>query len=243
MRLNSGLRSRAADTTLLLSGILRALDVIVVPLAGLLAYWIRHPNLDMPSNYWFAMMIGMLLTLNFMHMARLYQYRRLRRLAGQIGQLTGAWAAVIVSLIAIAYFTKTSEEFSRIWVLAWMSTSYIGFLLLSFAVTLQLEQWERDGKLNVRIAIVGAGDFGRALVQHLVKQQSAALRIVGVFDKPGEHAKIDAQTVPVIGTLDDLTHFARQGIVDEVLVAMPVRHRNIWDIWACFLTEALAHPD
>ena len=22
-----------------------------------------------------------------------------------------------------------------------------------------------------------------------------------------------------------------------------VRHQNIWDIWACFLTEALAHPD
>ena len=22
-----------------------------------------------------------------------------------------------------------------------------------------------------------------------------------------------------------------------------VRHRNIWDIWACFLTEALAYPD
>ena len=21
-----------------------------------------------------------------------------------------------------------------------------------------------------------------------------------------------------------------------------VRHQNIWDIWACFLTEALAHP-
>ena len=26
-------------------------------------------------------------------------------------------------------------------------------------------------------------------------------------------------------------------------IALPiVRHQNIWDIWACFLTEALAHP-
>ena len=28
-------------------------------------------------------------------------------------------------------------------------------------------------------------------------------------------------------------------IMVKVLI---VRHQNIWDIWACFLTEALAHP-
>ena len=132
--------ARAADTQAVVGGVVRACDLVIVVGSGLLAFELRHGSVDLTTEYLFALAIGALLTLNYMHFARVYRFRNLRRPQNQIGPLTAGWVAVILSLIALAYFSKTSGFFSRAWVAMWLSMSYGGFLFLRIGVAWQIEQ-------------------------------------------------------------------------------------------------------
>src|ERR1700687_3215169 len=58
------------DSETVLSGLLRAGDVIAVGAASLIAYALRAGNVDLPGTYLSATLLGMLLTANYMHFAK-----------------------------------------------------------------------------------------------------------------------------------------------------------------------------
>jgi len=214
-------RRVSTDLKMFLMGFLRVGDVAVVLLSGTLAYRIRELNFDLPAAYQIAMALGMLLTLNYFHFARLYRYPRFASHLGPFGRLALTWTFVVVTLIFIAYFTKTSEDYSRIWAMLWLSLSFTGFVFLRFLAMLLISRWRRTGALTQNVAIIGTDKLGQALADHLTKDGKAGVHLTGLFDdrkgnapeKPGEH--------PVAGTVEDLLNYSRNHKVDEVILAIP----------------------
>jgi len=203
-----------------LMGFLRVGDVVVVVFSGILAYRIRELNVDLPAAYQIALALGMLLTLNYFHFARLYRYPRFDSHVEPFGRLALTWIFVVVTLIFIAYFTKTSEDYSRIWVMLWLSLSFTGFVLLRFLAIFLISRWRRTGALTRNVAIIGADKLGQALADHLTKGGKAGVHLTGLFDdrkmeitEAGEH--------PVTGTVEDLLDYSRNHKVDEVILAIP----------------------
>ena len=216
----------AADAQKVIGGLSRAADGLVVALTALLAYWIRDPGLELPEYYLVAGMVGVLLTLNYMHLARMYGFETLQRITPQIGPLALAWTAVILSLTALGYFTKTSISFSRIWVALWFSMSFAGFLLVRFVVAWQIARWRRTGQLGLNVAIVGAGEICQQLVRYLISQAIPGLKLVGVFDDRTTDIPKQVEGVPVRGTVDDLVQFVRGHAVDDIIIALPWRAKD-----------------
>ncbi|MFM8990865.1 MAG: hypothetical protein ACKOUS_14845, partial [Alphaproteobacteria bacterium] len=103
----------AADLVTLATGVVRALDPLAVGVAAWIAYWARHGTFALPDLYVIAVCVACVLTLNVMHLARVYDFETLARPALQVGRLAMAWAVVVLMLIALAYFTQTSLAFSR----------------------------------------------------------------------------------------------------------------------------------
>ena len=97
--------------------------------AALTAFVLRHGSLDLPSHYLLAIVIAALLAANALHVARLYDQRNLGNIQMQLGGLTGAWFVVILILITLAFFSKTSDSFSRSWAVMWFAGSLIGFCM------------------------------------------------------------------------------------------------------------------
>ena len=79
--------TRAADTQAVVGGVVRACDSVIVVGSGLLAYQLRHGSVDLPTEHLIAIAVGALLTLNYMHFARVYRFHNLRRPQNQIGPL------------------------------------------------------------------------------------------------------------------------------------------------------------
>ncbi|MGQ0662495.1 MAG: undecaprenyl-phosphate glucose phosphotransferase [Pseudomonadota bacterium] len=213
----------AADLQTLLLGALRIADAAAVVLAAVAAYWLRHDGLDLTNLYWIAIVVAVILTINYMQVAQLYIFPNLSRLALQLGQLAAAWLAVLLTLIALAYFTQTSIFFSRAFVLGWAAFAFAGFVIARLAVLLQIDRWHSTGLLSLKVAVIGAGELGQLLIRQLEAQGEGQYRIVGVFDDRKTRIPEAIEGHRVSGTVDDLVRFARAHPIDEIVVALPWR--------------------
>ena len=212
----------AADLVTLATGVVRAADPLVVALAAVVAYWARHRSWALPDLYWIAIAVACVLTINFHQLARVYAFDNLSRLANQIGRLASAWAATILTLIALAYFTQTSIGFSRSWVIGWVLISMGLFLVVRVLFLIQVDRWRQDGRLSLEVAVVGAGEIGRQLIRQLSQHGPGRYRVAGVFDDaPGGVSAIEGY--PVIGGINDLVQLAQVRTFDEIVVALPWR--------------------
>jgi Undecaprenyl-phosphate glucose phosphotransferase len=164
-------------------------------------------------------MAAVALTVNYMHIARIYQFANLTRLTTQVGLLAMSWTAVMLSLIAMAYFTQTSIAFSRAFVLGWFALSFGGFVLARVLLLAQIDRWRRAGRLSLNVVVIGAGPLGRQLLRHLASLGEEQYRIVGVFDDEVKVSLVEGY--PFRGTVDDLVRYVRSHPVDEVIVAIP----------------------
>lgn len=200
--------ARPMDAKVVLSGAMRICDAAVVVGAGLGAYFLRHGSLNLASHYLLAIVIATLLAANALHVARLYDQRNLGNIQMQLGALTGAWFVVILILITLAFFSKTSDSFSRSWAILWFGASLAGFVLLRAAMVWQLGQWQRAGRLATQIAILGEGATAEALCRHITSQEASATALAGVF-------------APDPAGLDALSTLTQSGQVDEVVLALP----------------------
>jgi putative colanic acid biosynthesis UDP-glucose lipid carrier transferase len=214
-------RVAAADIQTLLLGGLRAADIAIIVIGAVLSYFLRHDSLDIPDLYVMAIVGAILLSVIYLQIGRLYVFDELPRLALQIGRLSMAWTAVMLSLIALAYFTRTSVAFSRAFAIGWFALSLAGFILVRLMVLVQIDRWRRAGRLARTVAIIGAGDAGEHLIRQIETQARQQYHIVGVFDDEWERLPDSIVGHKVRGSVDDLVRFVRKYPVDEVLVAVP----------------------
>jgi putative colanic acid biosynthesis UDP-glucose lipid carrier transferase len=209
----------AADLEAIVSGALRVADALIVVVAAIVSYGVRHGTYALPNLYLMAVMAAVALTVNYMHIARVYQFSNLTRLTTQLGLLAMSWPAVMLSLIALAYFTQTSIAFSRAFVLGWFLLSFGAFVLARVLLLMQIDRWRKAGRLSLNVAVIGAGPLGRQLLRHLASLGEEQYRIVGVFDDAVKVTLVEGY--PHRGTVDDLVHYVRTHPVDEVIVAVP----------------------
>jgi putative colanic acid biosynthesis UDP-glucose lipid carrier transferase len=203
----------------LVRGLLRLADVLVVIGSAIVAYWLRHDTLDMPFYYQAAIVLAAVLTVNFTQLAGVYRFSVLEHVPSQILHAMAAWAGVLITLLIMAYFTRTSDWFSRGWVLIWLGLAITGFILIRLVALFQLWRLRQRGELSTHVAIVGAGELGRAVIRQLREDRVEDVRIVGVFDDVGP-LPLEVEGCPVRGTTDDLIEVARRERIDEIILAM-----------------------
>jgi len=211
----------AADLQTLVLGGLRVADASVVAAAGFAAYWARHDSLAVPDLYLIAILAAMGLVANYLQVARVYVFENLSRLASQFGKVAMAWTGVMASLIALAYFTQTSVAFSRAFALGWLALGFGGLILVRLLLLVQIDRWRRQGRLAMNVAVIGAGEMGRAFLKHLADVATQEYRIIGVFDDRKDRLPETIEGHRVVGTVDDLIAYCRTHALDEIVVALP----------------------
>jgi Undecaprenyl-phosphate glucose phosphotransferase len=217
------LGSIGSDAPALLVELVRVADVVIVVLCGVVGYWLRHGNWEIPAPYLVAIAIGALLTANVLHLGGLYELRRRVGTTTRIGQLLVGWAVIGLSLIALAYFTKNSNEFSRLWFAIWMVMSFACMLLARGIMHWQLEQWRHAGLLKIRVAVVGANESSAHFLRHLLSLTDEDFQLVGVYDERRTRLPESFEGQPIAGGVDDLVRRFREEPIDEIVIAVPWR--------------------
>jgi len=211
-----------ASSPTVLTGLTRFGDLLIILIVAWLSYAIRHDSNLLPSNYVVAIAVGMFLAANAFQLAGLYRFDSLDRIGHQAGRLAVGWAAVSVGLLAVSFFSKTSADFSRIWVGTWLVFSFFGLAMFRSFLVWRVHSWRQAGLLLRKVVIVGAGQQAERLIRH-IKQggNDLGVHIEAVFTlNPGAGRK-EVLGVPVQGSIDDLLIFIRTNEVQEIMVALP----------------------
>lgn len=197
---------------------------IVLILGGLIDLGCLYQvNLDV--NYWMAALLAVLFFLIYAHPARAYVSARGVPISYFIWPVILAWGATAFTLMAIAYVTKTSQEFSRTLTLTWFMTTPVLLLMWRWVVA-RFVQWRlASGHYSHHVAIAGSIAQSLDLV-HLIEQTpSLGLNLRGVYDDRSIAGDREAPGREDLyrGGFDDLVAAAHAGRIDLVYITLPLK--------------------
>lgn len=217
------IENRQVSATVL-TGILRCADFLIVPIAGLLAYYTRFGDFNMSNYDAPVVMIFIVVTLiasYVFHFWKLYEFRSLVSDPYQLKRLIMALITVAFITLIVAYLTKTSIQLSRIWISVWAFYTLALMLLARSAVKFKLAQYQARGWLTRRVALVGAGSQGNRVAEHLTESTGPGVTLVGIFDDRRSRVPPEVAGHRISGGVNELLNFIRSDRIDEVIVALP----------------------
>lgn len=122
----------------ILSFLIRLLDMCVVFAAGWAVYFFRFHEWSIDPSYRMALFIGVFLTPAVFSNFNIYESVRGKGLISHFFTLMQALAVTALILSGLAFFTKTGEQYSRLWFIYWMLTAL--FALISYRCFLVLQR-------------------------------------------------------------------------------------------------------
>src|SRR3990167_9498976 len=146
--------------------IVRFLDMLTILCAGWLAFVVRFNDPRLPGSYWVAITIGLLLLPIVFSFFEIYTALRGKNYLHYAFILLQAVCTVALIMISLAFFTKSSEVFSRIWFSIWMGMTF-GLLMLSrYGLFLFLRYMRTHGLNERRVIVIGANELGIKLIDN-----------------------------------------------------------------------------
>ena len=205
----------------IVSGLLRAWDVLAILAAGLVALMLAAPDLPMDGSYYVALsFFGAVVAGNALHLAGAYRIEKLRLSNIGWARPVGAWA-VAAGVAAIAVLaTGASLEQNWIWLALWFTLGLFLPLLARGALAIRMDYWRKAGRLRRRLAILGAGPGGQMLLRRFLAARSDNdVAIVGLYDDRTGPLPSGWRGHAVRGNCTDLLEDIRRGRIDMVVIA------------------------
>lgn len=196
----------AQDPGSQLTRIAPLVDASVLALAGYGAWWLRFSRPDVSGHYLLALFLGLLLALVLLPATRSYRgLNWMRPLRGLLVAAPGL-AAVFTSLVVITALTKTTADYSRLWMAAWVGLGLLGMASWRWLARLVAK---RD---RPRILLIGTGRHADETARRL-RDRYGQDALAGFVRLPGEP---DAAALPamVLGELEDLERLLAEPGVD-----------------------------
>lgn len=223
----AGLRRLTAVSPDVVSGVVQLLDVGAILLGGLGAFsvylvGIRGEIVDY-GRHWLAVALAAFLFPFIYRKAGGYVLRRFSRLTWQTGRIVLIWAGTLSVLTTLAFAAKVTSSYSRAWATIFAAFSFSAIVLIRIGISWLMDRWARDGRLARVAAVVGAGPLGQQIVARLQSTRDPQVRVAGVFDDRLTRVPSAIAGCPVVGTTDDLIAKVRNSLIDEVIIALPLR--------------------
>lgn len=196
------------------------IDSALIILAGWLAYRLRWNDWSVPADYLLILLLGTALSLALLPQTGAYRSSPGRIRWEAIGRILPGLCLVAVILSLIGTFTKTTADFSRLWMGYWFAISLLAlFSFRLFAGSLERKQQQKDGYKR-QILVVGDGEFACSVAERILADFDSALAVYG-FVATGTPHPSGNLPAPVVGHVKDLESIlsAPGRTIDEVWIA------------------------
>lgn len=206
-----------------LSMLMRALDMLMIFIAGGLAYYLRFGAYYLPVNYMTAVLLAVLITPALFSLSNIYTSMRGQGFIRHIFSLLQSVCIMGFLLAGLSFFTKSGDAFSRTWFGMWMGIALLLLLLLRCSLLLCLRFMRAHGLNERHVVILGADETGIKLAETVQQALWTGFRIVTFMDDQAAGKPDAIQGVPVIQTPDNLSAYLTEHSIDEVWLALPLR--------------------
>lgn len=157
------------------------------------------------------------------------RFSTLRSQLQDVAKATTLAAGLLFLIVAIVGFAHWTPQMILIF---WCATTALG-IISRVSIRSLLAMFRRSGLNSRHLLIVGAGARATDLAQRIESNPELGYRIVGFMADVSEN-RVTAgdRQWPVIGPLGNLQEYLKKGIVDEVMICLPVKEqfREIYEI-------------
>ncbi|WP_349371093.1 undecaprenyl-phosphate glucose phosphotransferase [Salinarimonas sp.] len=218
----SGLPVAKSLSPVVLVGMVRGIDALIVVATGLAAH-AGYLGGIVSFEYWVAIgALGALAILAFQALGA-YSIGAFRAFFGYGVKIALGWALVFLIALAAIFLLKVGEEYSRVWLVSWFGMGLLALTAERLAVSLVVTAMTRAGRFDRRTAIVGGGPAAESMIKALDAQPDTGVKIVGVFDDRSDERSADVVAgYPKLGRVDDLVDYARRTQLDLVIFTVPI---------------------
>ena len=212
-----------AFSPIVLAGIVRALEAVLIVAVGAAIYATYLVPVEGVEWHYPAFIAAIaLLSVVAFQAVDIYHVQAFRG-GGQHVRLTLAWSMVFLVVASATFLAKLGDDVSRLWLGLYFVAGLATLAAFRGGLFLFVRHWTRQGRLERRAVVVGAGQSGEELIDAIEAQRDSDVKIVGVFDDRGDdRTPLVCAGHIKLGTVDDLVEFARRTRVDLVLFTLPI---------------------
>jgi len=138
--------------------LMRACDVVLVLVAAFIASLSRFDLVTIPNVYEASIALALVVLLLMSEVMKVYTVEHMASPAAAAFRWVAAWTITLTLVLGYLFFTKTSAEFSRLWVFYWFAAA----LIVVVPARTLLAQWGRrmiqDGVVGEYVALVGTAE-------------------------------------------------------------------------------------
>jgi len=220
-------QSHGAILHQVLCEIVQVVDFLAVVVAGGLAFAfylvVIVGDWEAYDRYGLAVLLAGIVFVAALRRRGAYTISRLSRFSWQTSHAMVLWGATLGLLSTVSFFAKIADFYSRGWVVTWAILVISELVLLRAGLRSLMRRWAAQGRLSRSVAIVGAGEGGEQVVAKLRTDGRGEIAIAGIFDDRLNRVPAYVGGCRVLGTTDDLIAITRSGLVDEIIIALPLR--------------------
>lgn len=209
-----------------LSAIIYFADLVIVLAGFLLAYWIYLDRWPLSEDYLEALLSAVAVTLLVFPMCRIHRLWWRVNLVEEWWRVGLAWTTVVVALVVLSGAVKVTAEYSRIWMGLWAIFSGVGLIGFHTLFRVTLAWMDRKKWRHRPVLIVGAGDLGQLLLEHLRAATWTGFDPVGFVADDASVAGTKLEGVPVVGTTADIDRLIDETGAAEVWLALPLSDQS-----------------
>ncbi|OPY63593.1 MAG: UDP-N-acetyl-alpha-D-glucosamine C6 dehydratase [Pelotomaculum sp. PtaU1.Bin065] len=208
--------------------LLIVLDIISINLALVLAFYLRFDGAPPPGQFGGALGLAPMATVIYLVLFYFFRlYQRLWQYAGVSELLSIVLAALAGSAVnvSIAYFRMAPDIFPlpRTIFIIWtvFLILFVGLSRLSWRLFREYRRPVLSRRRGQAVLIIGAGDTGAMVARELRNRKRNGGEPVGfVDDDPAKQGR-QINSLPVLGTREDISHLVKDFNVSEIVIATP----------------------
>lgn len=202
---------------------LRGFEIATVGIIGYLSAVWYSQQWQIPENYFLSILLTVLSTILVFPSFSLYRAWRGQSLFAEVRLFSLAWGSIFLGLITLLFFSKQGHLISRLWIALWFCSTWAFLLSTRIGLRLTLRSLRERG-FNLRnVVIIGAGDLGRQVAQHLQDNLWLGLRVTAFFDDAPHLQGQTVSNVSVQGSLNEVRTFLERRQISQVWIALPLR--------------------
>ncbi|NOU92956.1 exopolysaccharide biosynthesis polyprenyl glycosylphosphotransferase [Paenibacillus sp. LMG 31456] len=168
-------------------------------------------------NYSIFFVISSIIYIYFMYRYKIFRFRSQSGLADEIFKVAKAYSVSLLITIGVSFLLKYTD-LSRIviasyWIAAIISSSIVRSIKRFIYIKLA-----KEGILSKNVVIVGAGKFGKSLMEELSTYKYLGYHIIGFVD---DNEQDDFEQYKNLGPISKLNEILKNNLIEEIIITIP----------------------
>lgn len=206
-------------------------DILWTITAFVLAYYIKKywiigelGGLSTAPNYYIILLLAIIIWFVCLNLGGAYESYRRRKLPGILLNSLRSVSLAMALLLVVLYLLKIQDISRGLMLLFYVLD--LCLLGVSKVVIYRLLQHYRANDYNTRhVIIVGSKERAKDVLRNIYANRGSGFRVIGALEVSEEFVgNVVYHDCRVLGTIDQLEHFLRANVVDELIFAMPMKH-------------------